>query len=164
MPSIKLDIPEYFLQFDKKQVKKALRGAAQVVKKDAQALIRKSVAAGTRYGNHTASAPGQPPSSETGRLASSIVVKSSRGLTVRVIDRQFYALALEAGAVGGGGRAGERSSLGVKQGSTRKGTAGMTRVMAPRPYLSLALEQDAPELKRRIELSVMDCVSWKETK
>jgi hypothetical protein len=55
---------------------------------------------GRVYGHHTASAPGQPPATDTGRLAASIVEELGRdehGLVERIGTDVDYALPLELG-------------------------------------------------------------------
>lgn len=55
---------------------------------------------GRQYGRHTASAPGQPPATDTGRLAASIredLHVDSRGLVEVIGTDVDYALPLEVG-------------------------------------------------------------------
>lgn len=57
---------------------------------------------GARYGNHVASAPGDPPATDTGRLISSIRWEAPRPLVRLVGTNVRYAEALEYGARGRG--------------------------------------------------------------
>lgn len=71
---------------------------------------------GRQYGRHTASAPGQPPATDTGRLAASIreeLRSDSKGLVEVIGSDVIYAKPLERG----------------------------TRKMAPRPFLRPALRK-----------------------
>lgn len=54
---------------------------------------------GTQYGDHQASAPGEPPAIDTGTLQNSISVETESALEARVIVGAEYGLYLEMGTV-----------------------------------------------------------------
>ena len=151
-----------FLVYDKKRLKKLMRQAGQEVAAVARALIRRSKGSGRAYRHagapHQASGPGQPPAMVTGALLRGIKVrpfKSGDGVAVR--DSQFYALILQTGARGGGSKGGK----GVRN---RRGQAGTARVMAPRPFLTVALDQRAASLQARIRDAVLHDIAFKKQK
>jgi HK97 gp10 family phage protein len=82
-------------------ITKGLRGVGLEAASLMQSSMRESVAAGERYGNHTASAPGQPPAIDTGRLVGSVfstgVERIGGDLAVRVGTNTEYAIYLEQG-------------------------------------------------------------------
>ena len=152
--------------FDKKALRSVMRGAGAEIKATAVDLIRSSAASGRTYGKHRASSAGQPPASDTGKLAKSIKVKLSRSaMSTSVVDTAPYALALEAGSVGGGGAVkGSRNTI-SRKGRVRKVLqASTSRQMAARPFLSLALSQDAKRLGERVATALRKGISFKETK
>lgn len=156
MVGLRIDIPEHLLTWDKKNTRKVLRQAGQEIAGVARKLIRSTVGTGHKYGQHTASSPGQPPASDTGKLASSISVKPARnGLSVVVKDSAFYALFLEAGAKGGGGRKRQRN---------KGGKPSTPRVLEPRPYLSIALEEREDSLSERIQEAIIEGVAFRKLK
>lgn len=129
------------LTVDRKAKLKVLRRAGSEVAAAARRMVRSSTGAGRTYwgpnGRYTASAPGAPPVSRTGRLAASIVVrpfKSGDGVAVRA--HAFYALFLENGAQGGAGS----GRKGVKGRRNRSAGLASARVLKPRPFLTAALE------------------------
>ena len=81
-----------------------------------QSHMRESVAAGRSYGNHTASAPGQPPAIDTGRLVGAIVAGP---------------VTQEGGDVVGSIRANTEYAAALQTG---------TEKMAARPFLDTALD------------------------
>lgn len=159
------------LSFGKVNVRRVVRQGATQVAQEARALIRQSVGGGRVYrgsgggrqyrgyksGSYTASAAGAPPTSVTGALARSIkvtVFKGGEGAAIR--DAQFYALFLEAGAQGGVA-SGRRGVAGKKnrRGHGRKGSAGVgKRVLAPRPFLTRALDAKRAALTRAMRAAV----------
>jgi hypothetical protein len=149
---IKIEVPSALIEFDRKRLRKVLRQAGQEVAAAARKLIRSAVGGGPRG----ASAPGQPPVSRSGVLASSISVKPSKsGLSVRILDAAYYSLFLETGAKGGAGRKGNRN---------RRGKPSSSRVLAPRPYLSKALEDREASLSERIKESISNDIAFKKMK
>ena len=177
MAGLKITVPTYALVYEKKLLKKTLQSAGAEVAAVARALIRRSQGGGRKYGKHTASAPGQPPASLSGELAASIKVRpwrSGEGVTIR--DTQFYALFLEAGARGGGGNtrdkanillAGEKNWRGKvlrTKNRMKKSAISQTRVLAPRPFLTAALEQRQQSISDRVRAAIIDDVKFKRLK
>jgi HK97 gp10 family phage protein len=75
----------------------ALTKAAYLIRADAQALIQQGPKSGETYGNHRASAPGEPPATDTGNLVRSITVDKPTADSVTITCRAPYAAALEFG-------------------------------------------------------------------
>ena len=149
--------------FDKRSLRALMRQAGNEVAGRARTMIRSNPAGGRVYAVrhrgalelHQASAPGQPPASISGTLASSIRVRTYRdGDGVSIRETAFYALFLEAGARGVGRRG--------RGGSLRRTPAG-ARVLAPRPSLSAALDELRPSIERRLQAAVLVGVMWKNT-
>lgn len=150
---LKIIIPPAKIELKAKQITKAVRGALQLLANTARADIRNSPGG-----------PGNAPKSRTGALASSIRT-SARRTSGKVTAKAAYALALEAGASGGGGVPGIKSLKSVKGlGRTKRGVAQTARKMAARPFLSKALEEKEPEIERRLTRAIMQDLTWKETK
>lgn len=144
MLKLRLTVPAYSLVYGKRDLKKALRAVGNLVARKARSLIRKG----------DVSKPGQAPSSRTGALRSSIKVRPSKnGESVAVRDTQFYALFLEAGAKGGGGR--------KKVGRNKRGKPTTSRVLEARPFLSTALAQTESMIRSKLEQAVSDSISGK---
>lgn len=112
----------------RKNISIAIRDGARMVAEDAKEMLKGTRAKGRRYkigplravitsGANEASAPGSPPSQQSGELQRSLRVQRQRrdGLAYRV-ETEFYALFLEYGAAGPG-----------------------RRRLEPRPFLSIAL-------------------------
>jgi hypothetical protein len=149
----------------KKSLRATMRRAGAEVKAAAVRKLRKSVGGGRVYylrgssggrGRYTASAPGQPPTSITGRLAKSIKVypfKSGEGVAIR--DTQFYALFLEEGAKGGGGK---------KRNRNRRGKPSSVRQLLSRPFLTAALQEREASIGRRIYSAVVQDIAFKRQK
>lgn len=167
---ITVEIPYWALTFDKKKLGQTLRSAGAELAAYARSLIRGSHGSG----KHGASLPGQPPANQSGALARSIKTKmlKKRGddVGVQVRDMVPYALALETGAFGGGRVAGsgntKRSHI-KRSGEMRKAAAqarGEKREMAPRPFLSTAMEDRASSISARIRASVIDGIEFKRSK
>lgn len=169
MIKMSVTVPAARLELDKRLVRATMRQAGQEIAREARRLIRSSQGGGQLYrgpggsakayrggyirGLHQASAAGAAPSSITGTLARSIVVrpfKSGEGVAIR--DTAFYALFLEGGATGGG-RMGPRGNK--RRG---KGGIGTVRVLLPRPFLTMALQSKSatlgPRLVRAVESGV----------
>lgn len=159
--TIEIDFPSYVLVYDRTLLRKSLQIAGREVAAAARRNIRSSVGGGRLYygpggsigyrggsssGAYRASAPGQAPVSVTGTLARSIKAKLRRGATSdveTVKDAAFYAKFLEAGAKGGGpGRRNQRA-----RGKTYVSGG---RILKPRKFLSAALAQCAPDIRRRL--------------
>ncbi len=76
----------------------ALIATAYKTQGNAVRLIHSGPKSGHHYGKHQASAPGEPPASDTGALARSIKVKYDRGAgTASVVAYAPYAYWLEFG-------------------------------------------------------------------
>lgn len=159
--SVEIEFPSYALEYDRKLLRKNLQIAGREVAAVARRNIRASVGTGRLYygpggsiryrgggssGAYRASAPGQAPVNVTGTLARSIKSRLRRGATTDVEtikDAAFYAKFLEAGAKGG-------SSGRRNQRSRSKTYVSGGRVLKPRKFLSAALAQCAPDIRRRL--------------
>jgi hypothetical protein len=137
MSNADISFEKFALQIDKTDLRKALRQVGKDIKAEAQAMIR-GAHSGAQYGSHQASAPGEAPATFLGFLAASIGISVKRD-TLKVVDSMYYAVMLEAGAKGGGRGRGGASGKSIRRGQTR--TATTDRVIAPRPYLSAALQK-----------------------
>ncbi len=121
-----------------------LKGAAQLVANDAKQSVARGPKSGRIYTTrfktnrqtgrifptearvpHQASAPGQPPATDTGKLVSSIVA-DAKGLTAYVEARSTYAVHLEFG----------------------------TRAMAARPFLHPAVERNRERIGAMMRAAV----------
>jgi len=154
--------------FDHAKLQVALRQSGQEVAQLARSMIRSSVGGGRYYSTrragaiigYQASAPGQPPASRTGALASSITVRRMRRRDgVSVVSSQYYSRFLETGARGGG--PGRRSRV-TRRGGVRHAYANSIRVMEPRPFMSAALEARRAGIEARIKDAAIEGVDWKE--
>jgi len=164
--SITIDKGAFHL--DKRQTRALMRQVGNEIAAVTRSMIRSSVGGGRVYRlsagkSYTASAPGQPPANRTGGLAGSVVVrpfKSGDGVAVR--ETAFYALFLATGAQGGigSGRKGMRGRRNPRQRGVRVGISG-TRVLLPRPSLTLALEQREESISARVRASIMDGIKFK---
>jgi hypothetical protein len=140
---LKITVSSYALQWDKTRIRKALRQAGNEVARAARGLIRQGSGKIGRNASQAVSKAGEPPISKSGGLAASLSVRSAAGgrLAVRVADKAFYALSLEAGAHGVG-----------------------KRVLAPRPFLSVALDAQRAEITRRLQEAVDRGIDMKAVK
>ena len=94
--------------------------AGQMVRNTAVKSIQSSSGGGRTYGNHTASAEGQPPNTDTGFLASNIfAIYDTDKLGCDVESRADYSEHLEFG----------------------------TSKMGARPFMQPALEENRPKIK-----------------
>lgn len=94
--------------------------AGQIVRNTAVKSIQSSSGGGRTYGNHTASAEGQPPNTDTGFLASNIfAIYDADKLGCDVESRADYSEYLEFG----------------------------TSKMRARPFMQPALEENRPKIK-----------------
>ena len=155
------------LIYDKKQLRKVLRQAGSEVAAQARRLIiggsgRVYRGSGSskyrpyKRGKYTASGPGQAPANVTGTLKRSISAKVSQsGQSVRVKATAFYALFLEFGAQGGGRGKASRN---------RRGKPVMSRVLAPRPFLTAALGAREASLGNRIRESIVQDIAFRKLK
>jgi HK97 gp10 family phage protein len=113
---------------DTTKLKQVLLAGALKIESDAKLLIQHSSPTGVtyRHGNvlHIASSPGEAPSTDTGRLVSSIQHwTSSDGLSIAVGSQVDYATYLEFG----------------------------TRYMQPRPFLGPAIDMNRAEIIANIK-------------
>ena len=160
------------LELDKKVLRQTMRAAGTEVAAVARQLIRRGGTTGPRGGKR-ASSPSQPPANHSGLLASSFrvtVYKSGEGVSVR--DTAFYARFLETGAHGGGGntkdkanilRAGQLGRSGrVLRGQNRmkSGAVNKTRVLMPRPFLTIALAMREASIAQRVGMSINQGVKF----
>jgi hypothetical protein len=177
MSDLKLTVTSWGeVKIDKREMTKLMRAAGNGVKTKTQRLINASGGGGrlTHYrgdkgGTYRASSPGEPPVRASGALRASLRTypfKSGEGFAVRA--RQFYALFLEAGARGGGNPFGGRSAASAewRTRTKRRHARGRyrTRVLEPRPFLDRVMEQEAPDISRRLRLAFDKALTWKQTK
>lgn len=147
--------------YEKQNLKRLMRQVGAEIAAVTRAMIRRSQGGGRTYYLHgaryQASAPGNPPGNRTGALIRGVVVRPFRsGEGVAIRDRMFYALFLEVGAKGGGGR---RKGGGSTR--NRKGKPQTSRVLAPRPFLSLALESRRASIDARVKAAVLQGIAFK---
>ena len=103
-----------------KQTRDTISIAGLLVMNEAKRSIQSHSAGGRTYGNHTASAAGQPPNTDTGFLVSNIFLdKDNDGMGADVESRADYSVYLEFG----------------------------TREMQPRPFMQPALESQRAKIK-----------------
>ena len=103
-----------------KQTRDTIGIAGLLVMNEAKRSIQSSSGGGRTYGNHTASAAGQPPNTDTGFLVSNIFLdKDNDGMGADVESRADYSVYLEFG----------------------------TREMQPRPFMQPALESQRAKIK-----------------
>lgn len=172
MSDLKLTITNWGqVAVDKREMTKLMRAAGNDIKTQTARLINKTEGGGrlTHYhgktGTYKASAPGDPPVRASGALRSSLktyVFKTGEGFAVRA--RQFYALFLETGAKGGG-NPGRRGAINPRTGKRKRARGVYTsRVLEPRPFLDRVMNEQAPELERRMRAALDSALTWKETK
>ena len=103
-----------------KQTRDTIGIAGLLVMNEAKRSIQSSSGGGRTYGNHTASAAGQPPNTDTGFLVSNIFLdKDNDGMDADVESRADYSVYLEFG----------------------------TKDMQPRPFMQPALESQRAKIK-----------------
>jgi hypothetical protein len=164
---LQIQIPKYELDFDKKLIKKIMRQAGTELAAAARAILRQSSGSGRIYNGIQASAPGEPPVKRTGELANSIKTKLLRGgMGVSVTDTAVFALSLEAGAAGGGGKKGSgQPRVHQKRSLDERIKAAMlkgnNRVLLPRPYLTLALDQKESSIEDRVRRAIQQGIEFK---
>jgi hypothetical protein len=170
MSDLKLTVSNWgTVALDKREVAKLMRAAGNDVKNKTGRLINASQDGGRSYfgpaGRYRASSPGSPPVRVSGTLRASLrtyVFKSGEGFAVRA--REFYALFLETGAKGGG-NPGTGGPINRRTGRRKRARGVYTaRVLEPRPFLDRVIEQEAPELDRRVRKALEAALTWKQTK
>ena len=122
-----------------KALKTAVKKGAVMIHRDAVMSVQRGPKTGRKYGKHRASAPGEAPASDTGRLASSIVmIEEDAGLSWRILAKTKYALYLEFGTQGrvmDGGRVGR---------------------IEPRPFMLPAFEKNKAAIDAMIRKAVAE--------
>lgn len=114
------------------EVSKAVIGTGMELRRDVVRSIQRGPASGAVYQKynprrtHRASGPGQPPMTDTGRLANSIEFDRIGNLTATVGSRLAYAVYLEYG----------------------------TSQMAARPFFRPAVERMRAKFERRLEAAI----------
>ena len=179
MTALKMTVSNWGeVALDKRQLKALMRSAAGDVKTKTARLINKATGSGRTYrggggsayrgtyrpGAYRASAPGDPPVMVSGTLRQSLKAypyPSGEGFAVR--ERAFYALFLEAGARGGG-NAGSGARRRAQARRHRARSVYTARVLAPRPHLDRVMQQEEPNLQRRVRQALAEGLRWKETK
>lgn len=130
LASIEQKLAEY-----ERQVRDAAFGALQTGALIVVNIAKRKILRGPKTGRwyrrgkrrHRASAPGQPPASDTGRLVNAISSRANRrAFTIAVVANTKYAAALEYG----------------------------TRRMRPRPFLRASLKEARPEIVRLVREAV----------
>lgn len=170
MISLKLEVPAAELVYDKSELRKILRAVGNELAAVTRALIRGAAGSGRTYTRggrkYQASAPGQPPVSVTGALAASIGVTMSRsGESVTIGERIYYATPLQVGFTGGGRSGGKLSSVTKALASGRaQQRLSASRTVAPRPSLTLALDQRAGSIQARVEAAVQSGMRFQKLK
>ena len=163
------------LAFDKAFLKKVMGVASREIAAQAKSYIKPG-GSGRRYPGiggskgalyqaspHRASAPGDAPASVTGRLRKSIVARPfASGEGFAVIDRQYYSAALEKGATGGSsnGRGVTKRDRKVK----RQAKSNKVRRLAPRPFLTRALEAKRSSVEARITAAIEQGIAFEKQK
>jgi hypothetical protein len=154
-----LSAPRWAVEFDSTITRNVLKQAGQEIAALARSKIRSAVGGGKVYrkGAKPSSAPEQVPVSQTGELAAKIGTRMvPRRLAVTVTDKAGFAVMLEGGAYGGGQQAGMPRGIGAK--NKRSMLAGKNtntkvsggRILAPRPFLSTALDDLADSITQRV--------------
>lgn len=160
------------VMLDKREVNALMRAAGNDVKNKTARLIDQQGGGGRSYqipggSRYRASKPGDPPVRRTGILRGSLktyVLKQTTGFAVRA--REFYALFLEAGAQGGG-NPGTRAARAINPRTGRpKRARGVytSRVLEPRPFLDRVMQQEEPNIERRVRDALTKALKWKQTK
>ena len=123
---LKRALAEFGIQADK-ELAAIVRGTAQNIRTHAIKSILRGTKSGTEYQKyspkrkHRASAPGEPPASDTGRLAGAIRA-DIEGRKAEVVADTEYAAWLEFG----------------------------TLKMEPRPFMTPAMEKERPKWEERL--------------
>ena len=112
----------------RKAVARGLAAWGLLITARAKEFVLSGPKTGRVYGSHQASAPGQPPASDTGRLVSSIRWEfTGSRLAIRLIAGTVYASYLEFG----------------------------TSIMAPRPFLRRAIRETEEQGKALINAEII---------
>jgi hypothetical protein len=176
---VQVTVRRGYLALNKKELRATFRQAGNEIARDTRAMLRGAgggvvyrgpggsaqFRGGYKKGRFQASTPGAPPAHELGALAKSIrtkVFRNSDGVAIRATA--FYALMLESGAQGGGGRKGARNNYAKRGGKRFRVKINGQRVLAPRPFLTVALERRGPELARRLQNAIENGIEFKRTR
>jgi len=177
MTALKMTVTNWGeVALDTRQLKALMRSAAGDIKTKTARLINQTTGSGRTYrggggsayrgayrpGAYRASAPGDPPVTVSGTLRQSLkayVYPSGEGFAVR--ERAFYALFLEAGARGGGNAGAGRRRAQARRHRAR--SVYTARVLAPRPLLDRVMQQEEPNLQRRVRQALSQGLKWRET-
>jgi hypothetical protein len=175
--ALTITVPLVELTWDKKLLRKILRQAGQEIAATARALIGRGLPRMDKNGKVLGAVAGSPPMSRSGRLARSLKVRmtgdkviiSDEAANTSETGAAFYALFLEDGSKGGGGKKGN-----VKGGSKTigrehkkggaKGVVQTKRVSFEHPFLSTALEEELPQLEKRIQEALARSIDLKTLK
>lgn len=156
------------VHLDKGELKKLMRSAGNDIATKTRRLISRQEGGGRAYSiagkRYTASAPGEPPVSVTGKLKGSLktyVYRDGDGFAVR--ERQYYSLFLEAGARGGGPGSRLKRNAQARRHARAIAPTG-TRILEPRPHLDVVMKEQERQLQSRIRTAFDKGLSWKETK
>lgn len=171
MIGLQIEIPQkYQLAFSKKDTRSTLRSAGSEIAAVARRMVRRAVGTGRVYygqgGRHVASAPGEPPVSWSGDLANSIKVRPLKaGDGVLVKDTMFYSLFLEVGAKGGIS-SGKKGVKGKRNPRKRRGSLVTpqpvgSRVLEPRPFLSVAAQQREESIGQRVKAAIINDIKFR---
>ncbi len=111
-----------------KAVERGLAAWGLLITSEAKRLILTGPKTGKMYGSHRASAPGEPPANDTGRLVGSIRWEfTGSRLAIRVVAGTEYASFLEFG----------------------------TSIMAPRPFLRRAIRETEEQGRSLINAEII---------
>lgn len=166
MSHLKLKVTSWGeIHLDKKELRALMRAAGNDVKRKTAALIARTGGGGRTYRlpggkSYVASAPGEPPVMLSGALRTSLrtyVYQDGDGFAVR--ERQFYSLFLEAGARGGGNR---RQRAATRR--QRRARVASMRVLLPRPHLDKVIEDEKPNIDRRVRKAFEQGLTWRQTR
>lgn len=107
-----------------KQVRKIINAGALAIHADAVESVQRGPKTGHTYGNHQASAPGEPPATDKGDLVRGItIVTEPDGKEASIVSKADYSWSLEFG----------------------------TTNMEPRPFMQPALDKNIPEITRQLQ-------------
>lgn len=172
MSDLKLTVTSWgVVMLDKREVNNLMRSAGNDVRSKTMRLINRTDGGGRPYtapnGTHyRASAPGGAPVRRTGTLRGSLktyVLKTKTGFAVRA--REFYSLFLEAGAKGGGNPGTRGAKLNPRTGRAKRARGiYKRRVLEPRPFLDRVMQQEEPNIERRVRAALTQALKWKQTK
>ena len=184
MIRLEVKMEGFWLEFDKKHLRSVMRAAGGEIAAAARRMIRRSSGSGRFYNykghrgaRYQASAPGQPPVDISGalpnrsRCARSRAARASRSATriLRAIPRvrrqgrrRQHARPQQHPARRRDRLDGGRLLRG--QNRMKAGAISKTRVLAPRPFLTAALDQRRASITARIEAAIIEGVKFQRAK